>query len=218
MTFNTLRLCTTEAAAIRLRKQCRRGLAVAATLVCTVVMPRCGGGSQLTGPRLSIITATLPNGISGVPYGQVISVTGGVAPYQWTVSTGILPHNLTLTSSATGDATVSGVPDLAMQAAKFTVQVTDSAHQSAQQPYTISILLSADSLGLSADQMNFGMLLVGTASNSQNETLTNNSNSNLAIQSVAISGTNATDYSQTGTILDPGGTGIVDAKVAVERY
>lgn len=198
---NILRLNTTVKAAIRPRKRYWRGLAVAATFVCAVVLSRCGGGSQPqpTGPRLSIVTATLPNGISGVPYGQLISVSGGVAPYQWTVSTGTLPHNLTLTSKATGGASVSGTPDLAVQAAKFTVQVTDSAHQSAQQQYTVSILLSADSLGLSADQMDFGMLLVGTASNSQNETLTNNSNSNLAIQSVAIRGTNGTDYSQTGT-------------------
>jgi len=201
MMSNILRLNTTMAAAIRPRKRYWRGLAVAATFVCAVVLSRCGGGSQPepTGPRLSIVTATLPNGVSGVPYGQLISVSGGVAPYQWTVSTGTLPHNLMLTSNATSGATVSGTPDLSVQAAKFTVQVTDSVQESAQQQYTVTILLSADSLGLSADQMDFGTLPVGTASNSQNETLTNNSNSDLAIQRVAISGTNPTDYSQTTT-------------------
>ena len=201
MMSNILRLNTTMAAAIHPRKRYWRGLAVAATFVCAVVLSRYGGGSQPqpTGPRLSIVTATLPNGISGVPYVQSISASGGVPPYHWMVSAGTLPLDLALTSEVSGGATVSGTPDLAAQAVKFTVQVTDSAHQSTQQSYTVSILLSADSLGFSADQMNFGLFLVGTSSNTQTETLTNNSNSDLAIQSIAVSGTNASDYSPSST-------------------
>jgi hypothetical protein len=57
----------------------------------------------------------------------------------WTVSTGALPHGLSLTTSTTNTVTVSGTPDTGTQDAAFTIQVADTVHQTATQPFTVSI-------------------------------------------------------------------------------
>jgi len=64
---------------------------------------------------LSIVTATLPNGVVGVAYTAALTASGGVPPYAWTV-TG-LPAGIT----ATGDGTISGTPTAT---GKFTVSAT----------------------------------------------------------------------------------------------
>jgi hypothetical protein len=94
--------------------------------------------------------------VIGTSYNQTIQATGGVAPFVWTVSTGALPHNLSLSTSTTSTEAVSGVPDTVAQGVAFTIQVTDSAHHAATQAYTVSILLQADSLVLSPASMVFG--------------------------------------------------------------
>jgi hypothetical protein len=64
---------------------------------------------------LSIVTATLPNGVVGVAYTAALTASGGVPPYAWTV-TG-LPAGVT----ATGDGTISGTPTAT---GKFIVSAT----------------------------------------------------------------------------------------------
>ena len=75
-------------------------------------LPGLGGESAsmpnhlYSGPvRPAIITASLPGGALGVPYGQSLSATGG-RPIEWSVADGVLPDGLTL--SATGR--ISGTP------------------------------------------------------------------------------------------------------------
>jgi hypothetical protein len=97
--------------------------------------------------------------------------------------------------------TISGTPDTVAQGVAFTVEVTDSAHHTARQPYTVSILLQADSLVLSLASFNFGNQIIGSASSAQIETLTNTASIDMALNSIAIAPTAATagEFNQTGT-------------------
>ncbi|TAK33725.1 MAG: hypothetical protein EPO21_12010 [Chloroflexota bacterium] len=72
---------------------------------------------------LTITTASLPNGQVGVAYSQTLAAVGGMPPYTWSLSVGILPAGLTL-DPATG--VISGTPTTA-STRYFTVQVVDSA-------------------------------------------------------------------------------------------
>ena len=152
---------------------------------------------------LAITAAALGNGLIGTSYNQAIQATGGVAPFAWTVSSGALPHNLSLSSSTTNAVTISGTPDTVAQAVAFTIQVTDSAHHSTTQAYTVSILLQADSLVLSSASLDFGNQIVGGASGALTETLSNTATADMVISSIAIApagaGANAGEFKQTGT-------------------
>ncbi len=176
------------------------GATVAASCVISIAMlSSCGGGSQQSIPRLTITTASLPNGTAETPYSQTIQASGGVAPFTWSVSTGAPPHNLSLSSSTANSVTISGTPDTAAQAVAFTIRVADSASQSASQAYTVSILLEPDTLTLTPTTLSFAPQLVGSMSNSQAETVTNTGTSVVAISGIALTGTNAADFSQSGT-------------------
>jgi hypothetical protein len=48
-----------------------------------------------------------------VDHNQAIQASGGVAPFAWSVSSGSLPHNLSLESGSTNIANASGKPDTA---------------------------------------------------------------------------------------------------------
>jgi hypothetical protein len=90
-----------------------------------------------TAPTIS--PATLPNGNAGTPYYQTLTVSGGLAPYTWSVVSGSLPGGLSLTG-ANSTATISGIPSL-IQSSTFAIQVTDSSvpPQTPTQDYTVSI-------------------------------------------------------------------------------
>ena len=150
-------------------------------------------------PAPLMIMGALSNGVIGTPFNQSLQSTGGVAPFAWTVNSGALPHNLTLSPSNTNTVTIVGTPDTAAQGVTFTIQVTDAAHHTASQPFTVSILLQADSLALSVANLNFGTQLVGSLSGALPETLSNNATSAMVISSLAVSGSNAPEFNQTST-------------------
>ena len=155
----------------------------------------------ITPGPLAILTGALGNGVIGTPFIQTIQATGGVAPFAWKVGGGTLPHGLSLVPSTANTVTISGTPDTASQGTAFTVQISDSAHHTATQPYTVSILLQADSLVLSAASLNFGNQIVGSASGALTETLTNGASADMVINSIAITPTaaNAGEFKQTAT-------------------
>src|SRR4029077_6311301 len=64
---------------------------------------------------------------------------GGVGPFSWSVSTGVLPHGLNMGSSSSSTVTISGTPDTVQTGMSFTVQVTDSSGQSKSQSYSVNI-------------------------------------------------------------------------------
>jgi hypothetical protein len=89
-------------------------------------------------PSLMITTPSLPGGIDGTAYSASIAVSGGVAPYAWSISMGTLPAGLML-DPATG--AISGTPT-ATGVYTFTVTVTDHSTptpQSTQQQYRVPI-------------------------------------------------------------------------------
>jgi hypothetical protein len=72
----------------------------------------------------------------------------------------------------------------------------------------VSVLLQVPTVSLSTTSLNFPYQVVGTRSAAQSVTLTNTSDFTLMISSIAVTGTNATDFSQThscGSSLPPGG-------------
>jgi len=70
----------------------------------------------------------------------------------------------------------------------------------------VLVLLQIPLASLSSTSLNFGNQLVGTASATEKVTLSNPSGPALTISSIAVTGTNATDFSQTNTC----GTGLPD--------
>ena len=50
----------------------------------------------ISAPALTITTATLPAGVTGVAYSQTLAATGGAGGNQWSVTTGALPAGLSL--------------------------------------------------------------------------------------------------------------------------
>ncbi|PYT23934.1 MAG: autotransporter outer membrane beta-barrel domain-containing protein, partial [Acidobacteria bacterium] len=88
-------------------------------------------------PALSGITpGTLPQGDAGVTYNQNLNVSGGTAPYAWSVSAGALPTGINLTPSGS-PATLSG--SAAAGTYNFTIKVTDNAGGSDTQAYVLTI-------------------------------------------------------------------------------
>lgn len=76
----------------------------------------------ITAP-VSITTTSLPGGTAGVMYSATLTATGGMAPYNWKITTGTLPAGLSL--NATSGA-ITGTPTTA-GTSSFTVQVSDSS-------------------------------------------------------------------------------------------
>jgi len=74
-------------------------------------------------PVLAIATTSLPVGTQNSPYFAVISATGATGTFAWTLTSGLLPAGLTLSSSTTSSVTISGTAT-ATGTSKFTIQVT----------------------------------------------------------------------------------------------
>ncbi len=90
-----------------------------------------------TPPPLQITTTSLPHAYWVLPYMATLSATGGVPPYTWAVVSGGLPPGYQLNPST---GVISGHTPLA-GTFSFTVQVTDSVHNSATQPLSIKVCI-----------------------------------------------------------------------------
>lgn len=84
---------------------------------------------------LRIATTNLFSGITGTSFDATLSSVGGVAPYQWTISSGVLPNGLQLNSST---GLISGTPSLAGSFA-FSVLLKDGAGQQATQALALTV-------------------------------------------------------------------------------
>ena len=86
-------------------------------------------------PPLSIGTSSpLPNGTVGTAYSQTLAASGGVSPYSWSITQGTPPAGLTLSPGGV----LSGMTTTAATA-NFTVQVRDSASQTATKQFALTI-------------------------------------------------------------------------------
>lgn len=90
-----------------------------------LVVTATAGGTETPVDPLALATTTVPGGVNGIPYSQILGVTGGTAPYTWT-ALGALPQGLTLSPSGL----LSGTPNMAQPGTvQFAVRVTDSGGQ-----------------------------------------------------------------------------------------
>jgi hypothetical protein len=89
--------------------------------------------TSLTGQPLALTTGTLPDAVVGTPYSTTLTAAGGVAPYHWLATSGVLPplppqpalpDGLTL-NATTGE--ISGTPTAAGSGA-VVITVTDAAN------------------------------------------------------------------------------------------
>jgi len=94
---------------------------------------------SVTVVAFSITTSpTLPTGYVGSVYAPItLAVAGGTSPFNWTVSVGSLPTGLSL-NAVTG--VINGTPTGSTGKTTFTVQVTDSAQNSAELQFNITIV------------------------------------------------------------------------------
>lgn len=90
---------------------------------------------------LSVATTQLPEGLSGTPYSSTLHANGGVGPFTWVMTSGILPSGLSL-NSTTG--IISGLPT-AVSSANFSVQVTDSESPAQQASANLSLAIGSSS-------------------------------------------------------------------------
>jgi hypothetical protein len=98
-------------------------------------------GDSSTSIALTINTTTLASGTLGTPYTQGLSASGGTAPYIWLVTSGSLPAGLVLFSTGL----IGGTP-VAAGTSTITVEVQDSAGNSASAKWSITIAPVAASL------------------------------------------------------------------------
>ena len=112
-------------------------------------------------PALTITTASLPDGMVGTAYSQVLMAVSGSVPYTWAVIAGTLPSGLGLDPDS---GVISGTPTAA-GTASFTVEVTDSASATDTQELSITIM-DAPPLSIITDT-----LAEGTAGVAYSQTL-----------------------------------------------
>jgi len=86
-------------------------------------------------PIIIVNPATLPNGSVGTAYNQIVSGSGGTAPYTFSISSGALPTGLTLNSVS---GAITGVPTTA-GTFNFTITATDATGCAGSRLYTVSI-------------------------------------------------------------------------------
>jgi len=83
----------------------------------------------------SITTSSLPNGTTGVSYNQTLAVSGGTAPFTWSLQSGSLPAGLSLVAST---GAITGTPT-SYGTSNFTAKVTDNVNASATKALSIII-------------------------------------------------------------------------------
>ncbi len=84
---------------------------------------------------LTIITPSLPNAVINTAYSATVAISGGLAPFQFSLNSGQLPPGLSLnplTGAITGVPTLSG-------SYPFTIRVQDNFNASALANYNISV-------------------------------------------------------------------------------
>ena len=108
------------------------------TLLLIVLVLATNVGAQVGGAGVSCSKTTGPIEV-GVAYTTTCSVTGGTAPYAWSISSGTLPAGLTLSSSSGTSITIGGTPTTA-GVYSYGVQLKDGAAQTVTKTFSGTIV------------------------------------------------------------------------------
>lgn len=115
----------------------------------------------LTVTGVTITPPTLPGGTPGVLYNEVLTASGGVAPYTFTEN-GPLPAGLSFTPTSPTTATISGIPT-SPGCSTFIVTVIDANGVNICTPITYTICIAAGGPTLTGwGMVLLSILLVGT--------------------------------------------------------
>ncbi|MBX3703249.1 MAG: putative Ig domain-containing protein [Steroidobacteraceae bacterium] len=97
-----------------------------------------GGGGGNPTPPLNILISTLNDGAIGVPYGQVMPVSGGVGQRSFSITSGALPAGLTMDATS---GHITGIPTGPAGTTNLTLTVRDSGspQQSSSRAFGIRI-------------------------------------------------------------------------------
>ncbi|WP_162782219.1 putative Ig domain-containing protein [Arenimonas caeni] len=85
-------------------------------------------------PVIVVDPATLPDPVVSTAYNQVITASGGLAPYSFAVTAGALPSGITLAPGGTLSGTTNEVGTF-----NFTVTATDNFGQTGSRAYTVTV-------------------------------------------------------------------------------
>ena len=98
---------------------------------------------------LSIVTNSLPSGVTGAAYGAALTGDGGTPGYSWGISSGSLPPGLTLLATS---GQISGTP-ITSGSYSFTIRLSDSGSpvQTVTRAYGIAIATQQSSPAPSAE-------------------------------------------------------------------
>jgi hypothetical protein len=98
-------------------------------------------------PPLNFTVSVLPNGVVNTPYSASLSLSGGAAPYNCSLSSGVVPTGLTLNNNCT----ITGTPTQIVTAAALVIHATDSSNpaQSTNTTAVLTVLPFNPSIGIS---------------------------------------------------------------------
>lgn len=85
--------------------------------------------------NFTLTPASIPTPTAGQSYSQLITASGGTAPYVFSIGSGALPGGLSLSPSGASSALISGVPATAGNFS-FSLVATDAAMCSTARPYS----------------------------------------------------------------------------------
>lgn len=102
------------------------GACTATAITSVTVIPPCA--------TITVTPTTLPNAQANASYNQTLTASGGQAPYSFSVASGSLPSNLSLSSTGV----ISGIP-LTSGITSVTVRATDARNCSTLTPITITV-------------------------------------------------------------------------------
>lgn len=111
--------------------------AVTATVTATSITdPTKSANLQITvNPPPTITTTSLATATAGTFYNVTLALSGGTAPFKWTVTSGTLPAGLGFNGNS---ATINGTPTGA-SSGSVTFEVTDAAGLSSSRAFTLSV-------------------------------------------------------------------------------
>jgi len=117
---------------------------------------------SMTCPVISLLPATLPNGVVGSAYNQTLTASGGTAPYTYAVTVGTLPVGMTLSSAGVLSGTPTGAGT-----STVTIRATDANGCFAALAYTLlqqcpSITLTPATLPNATVGVAFSQTIVGS--------------------------------------------------------